>query len=190
MTDISRISGGTPATPAKTQENLPVSEKETLPAIKDRATISKKIDKPTTGEKIGGYVMGTLTAGAAGAFRGARGSVEGAVDGVRQGHKTGSKIIKNYDGVATTMQRVLAASAGLCLAAAGASMIGPPGAVAGFIAGAAIGASLPTFAGAAVGSMKGFVKGAADGVQDGWKAGNRFGQEFVHYIKDAFHVGK
>lgn len=190
MTDISRISGGTPASHAKNQENLPAVEKEKQPEIKDRATISNKIDQPTTGEKIGGYVMGTLTAGAAGAFRGARGSVDGAVDGVRQGHKTGSKIIKDYEGVATTMQRVLAASAGLCLAAAGASMAGPIGAVGGFAAGAAIGASLPTFAGAAVGSVKGLAHGAAEGLQDGWKAGNRFGQEFVHYIKDAFHVGK
>ncbi len=190
MTDISRISGGNPLGQPRKQEALPAVEKEKQPEIKDKATISRKIDNPTTGEKIGGYVMGTLTAGAAGAFRGARGSVDGAVDGVRQGHKSGSKHIKDFDGVATTMQRVLAASAGLCLAAAGASMAGPIGAVGGFAAGAAIGASLPTFAGAAIGSMKGLVHGAAEGIQDGWKAGNRFGQEMVHYVKDAFNIGK
>jgi len=190
MTDISRINGTTPAETAKPKTSVPAEAKESLPDITDKAVISGNAPlKPTTGEKIGGYVMGTFTAGVAGAFRGARGSVDGAVDGIDKGHKTGSKIVHDLES-STTLERVLAASAGLCLAAAGASMVGPLGAVIGFAAGTAIGASLPTFAGAAVGSVKGLVKGAAEGVHDGWKAGNRFGQEFVHYIKDAFHVGK
>lgn len=188
MSDITKINLSLPM--HRPVEPTKTSKIEKDDVIQDKVSISHdKSHAPTTGEKIGGYVVGGVSAVIGGAYQGSRGSIAGAVDGVNRGHQVGSDATNAPKGdVVNSIESFGALAAGMMGAGVGAGVMGPLGIPVGFAVGAAAGASIPTFAGALGGSVKGMVAEGSEGVKDGWKAGNRLGQEMVRYLKDVFGV--